>query len=143
MLLPSRATATLTQLRFRYRQWLKNPWLRRLAIFSRWHIKYARTAGSACQSYCTPCLQPIFAIWDQRVANAAFGKAHRYQVNDLSIYSGYSDWIRSARIDNETLKQVCDRLALNPSFPSLRPKEVILFAAGRLGTPSLRTLMVK
>jgi hypothetical protein len=73
-----------------------------------------------------------FAIWDQWVANAVFDRAHRYQVNDLSIYLAYLDWIRSAPIDDPTLNEVCKRLQLDPSAPSLRPKEFILFTGGRL-----------
>jgi hypothetical protein len=73
-----------------------------------------------------------FAIWDQWVANAVFDKAHRYQVNDLSIYTAYLNWIRSARIDDKTLNDVCKQLHLDPSIPSLRPKEFILFTSGRL-----------
>jgi hypothetical protein len=82
-----------------------------------------------------------FAIWDQWVAKAVFVKAHH--VNDMTIYSAYLDWIRSAHIDDKTLSEVCEQLQLNPAVPSLRPKEFILFTSGRLSrTAQPQTLAV-
>lgn len=82
-----------------------------------------------------------FAIWDQWVAQAVFGKVYWHQVNDLMTYSAYMDWIKSASIDENTLNEVCNLLQLDTFNPSLRPKEFILFTSGRLSaSPQPQTL---